>query len=105
MNQALKKANGHLYPFGLLKMLLAARKIHELRVLALGLVPGYRRKGIDTLMYLRLYQNGLKRGYKAGEFSWILEDNMAMRQAMENIGARVYKTYRIYDYPLGPSGS
>jgi GNAT superfamily N-acetyltransferase len=103
LNQALKKANGHLYPFGLVKMLLAARKIHALRVLTLGLVKEYRRKGIDTLMYLRLFQNGLKRGHRAGEFSWILEDNLPMRQALDNMGARVYKTYRLYDYPLNGS--
>ncbi len=102
LNRALQKANGRLFPFGLIKILIEAKKIHELRVLALGLVPEYRRKGIDALMYLRLFQNGVRRGYTAGEFSWILEDNQAMRRPMENLGARVYKTYRVYDYPLAP---
>jgi hypothetical protein len=34
------------------------------------------------------------------EFSWVLEDNHLMRSASEKMGARVYKTYRVYDYPL-----
>ncbi len=102
LNRALKKANGRLWPFGLVKMLIEAKRIHELRVLTLGLVPEYRKRGIDVLMYLRLFQNGTRRGYRAGEFSWVLEDNAAMRKPLENMGAHVYKTYRLYDYPLAP---
>jgi len=60
-------------------------------------VPEYRRTGIDQLLYLRLFQGGRKLGIVRGEFSWILEDNQAIRQALEKLGSRVYKTYRIYE--------
>jgi RimJ/RimL family protein N-acetyltransferase len=30
------------------------------------------------------------------ELSWILEDNTPMRRVLEGIGAKVYKTYRVY---------
>ena len=40
------------------------------------------------------------RGYHQGEFSWVLEDNVAMRTTLEKMGARVYKRYRMYDRPL-----
>jgi hypothetical protein len=103
LNAALKHANGHLYPFGLLKLLWHARRIHKLRVLTLGLIPEYRATGIDQLFYLRLFQGGRKLGIDQGEFSWILEDNRAMRQALDKLGARVYRTYRIYEKPLQAS--
>ena len=96
-NRALRHANGRLFPLGLLKILWHARKIDMLRVLTLGLVEEYRRTGIDQLMYLRLFEAGRKLGIVRGEFSWILEENRAMRQALEKIGCRVQKTYRIYE--------
>jgi len=34
------------------------------------------------------------------ELSWILEDNMPMRRVLEGIGAKPYKTYRIYEKAL-----
>ena len=74
-----------------------ARKIDMLRVLTLGLIPEYRRTGIDQLLYLRLFQGAHKLGITRGEFSWILEDNQPMRQALEKLGCNVYKTYRIYE--------
>ena len=96
-NLALKHANGRLFPFGLLKILWHVRKIHTVRVPVLGLVPEYHGTGIDQLLYLRLFQGGHKLGFNAGEFSWILEDNFRMCQALDKLGARVYKTYRIYE--------
>jgi hypothetical protein len=34
------------------------------------------------------------------EYSWILEDNMAMRHILEGLNARIYKTYRVYGKDL-----
>ncbi len=96
-NYAIKKANGRLFPFGLLKILYHSRKIDMLRVLTLGLIPEFRRTGIDQLLYLRLFQGAKREGITRGEFSWILEDNHAMRQALEKFNCEVYKTYRIYE--------
>jgi len=102
VNFALRHANGRLFPFGLLKVLWYVRKIDMLRVPMLGLVPELRGQGIDQLLYLRLFQGGRKLGIVRGEFSWILEDNLAMRQALDKMGARVYKTYRIYEKEVIP---
>lgn len=98
--QALKHANGRLFPFGLLKLLWYSRKIHTIRVLALGLVPEARGTGIDVMMYSHLFEVGTRKGYVAGEFSWMLEDNLAIRKPMESIGARVYRSYRVYEKPI-----
>ena len=97
VNLALRKANGRLFPLGLIRILLASRHIHRLRVLILGVLPEYRRKGYDYLLYLHLYRSGTDRGYDEGEFSWILEENLPMRKPLERLGAWVHRTYRIYD--------
>src|SRR5690606_17494444 len=74
-NQALRHLDGRLFPFGIFKLLWYRRKIEGIRILTLGLVPGYRRRGLDAMMYLRIFQTARRLGYSWGEASWILEDN------------------------------
>jgi GNAT superfamily N-acetyltransferase len=100
VNQAVRHANGRLFPLGLAKILFYARRIHKARVLVLGLLKEYRGRGLDIVLYLTLIRNGTRKGYDEGEFSWILEDNMAIRRPLERIGAKVYKTYRFYERPI-----
>ncbi|NNF07265.1 MAG: N-acetyltransferase [Candidatus Eisenbacteria bacterium] len=100
MNQAIRHANGRLFPFGLIKLLWQARKINQARIVALGLVEGYRRSGIDVILYHDLFAYGMEKGINTGEFSWILEDNVAMLKPLESMGASIYKTYRIYEGTL-----
>ena len=97
---ALKHANGRLFPLGLLQILWHSRKIDTARVLAFGIKKKYRQQGIDALMYYEAYKTGVAKGYRRGEMSWILEDNILMNRALENMGATLYKRYRLYDYPL-----
>jgi GNAT superfamily N-acetyltransferase len=99
-NQALRHMNGRLFPFGLFKLLWHKRKINGARVLTLGLKPGFRRSGIDAMLYLRLWEEAPKNGYPLVECSWILEDNWPMRRGLERMGARIYKTYRVYEKTL-----
>ena len=44
--------------------------------------------------------NAIKAGYRHGEMSWILENNMMMNRDIQTLGGQVYKTYRIMDRPL-----
>jgi hypothetical protein len=39
-------------------------------------------------------------GFRKVELSWILEDNRPMRHILERLGARAYKTYRVYGKAL-----
>jgi hypothetical protein len=101
-NRALKKLpSGRLFPFGIFRLLWEKRRIDRARSITLGFTPGYQHLGLGALLYLRTWQVGLARGYPRGEASWILEDNFDMRHPLENMGARVYKRYRIYERALG----
>ncbi len=100
MNQALKHANGRLFPFGLLKILWHKRKIDGVRVIIMGVIPEYQRRGIDTVFYWETYQRAVAKGYKWGEFSWILDSNTMMNRASKLVGAHIYKTYRMYQKPI-----
>ncbi len=103
INQVLKKTNGRLFPFGLIKILWnlkIRRTINQARVLILGVLPEFQKKGIELIFYVDTFQNGIKRGYKRGEFSWVLEDNFLMRKPLEKMGAKVYKVYRMYEMEI-----
>jgi GNAT superfamily N-acetyltransferase len=99
-NQVLRRLNGKLFPLGIFKALWHQRRINAARVLTLGLKPGFRRMGIDAMLYLRLWEEAPKNGYPLVECSWILEDNWPMRRGLERMGAQLYKTYRIYEKAL-----
>jgi GNAT superfamily N-acetyltransferase len=100
-NRAIKEANGKLttfgLPIGLVKMLWKSRSIDRLRVLLLGIKPGYRRRGIDALLYMETLKIARKLGYSGGELGWTSEDNDLINRAIESMGARRYKTYRLYE--------
>jgi GNAT superfamily N-acetyltransferase len=101
LNRVIKTLRGgRLFPFGVVKFLLNKGKVRTARLLTLGMKPGYQRSGIGAALYLRCFQQGAQNGYQNAEASWILEDNGPMRQALEKIGAYVYKTYRVYQRPL-----
>ena len=42
----------------------------------------------------------MRKGYRRCEWSLMLEDNQAILRLCELMGARRYKTWRIYDLPL-----
>ena len=68
--------------------------------MAMGVIGGYRSRGIDLVFYYNTYVNGLNKGYHMAEMSWVDEDNDAMNNTAKKMGAECYKTYRIYDYKL-----
>lgn len=98
INQALKPAGGSLFPTGLVKILYHQRLIKSVRVVALGVVPEHQASGLPAVFYATLVRNARKLGYGECEMSWILEDNLLMNRSLEVMGARRYKTYRIYDW-------
>jgi GNAT superfamily N-acetyltransferase len=76
------------------------RQLDWMRVFALGVLPEYRGMGVDALMYLETAKAAFKKGYKWAEMSWILENNDMMNRAIQMLGGRIYKTYRMYEMEL-----
>jgi ribosomal protein S18 acetylase RimI-like enzyme len=96
-NQVLKRMNGRLLPFGLLKLLWYRRRINESRMLTLGVKKTFRHRGLDTMIILHVLRETARTGKGRGECSWILEDNWEMRRGLERIGAVADKTYRVFE--------
>ena len=102
-NVAMKPLRGRLLPFGWLRFLWDRRKIRTIRVVTLGIKKEWRLRGIQAVMFERGLHTALGRGYTGCEMSWLLEDNEAVLRAADLWGGKVYKTYRMYDRPVGPA--
>lgn len=106
LNEAIAGLEGKLLPFGWAKLLWRL-KVKGVKSLRLPLM-GVRRIHARTMRGRRLpfqligaaAREAAPLGYERCEFSWILEDNMPMRNICEAWGARIYKTYRIYEKAL-----
>jgi GNAT superfamily N-acetyltransferase len=102
VNEAIRPLNGRLttcgIPIGLAKLLRNMRRIKTARMAVLGVLPGYRRRGIAELMILRAFEQGKKKlGYTGAELGWTLEDNEMINRTVESVGGRRYKQFRIYE--------
>lgn len=91
---------GRLFPTGLFKFLFGKKSIKTVRIVALGILPEYRRIGLDVCLYVRTYQTALRKGIKRAEASWILENNDLMNRALLQIEGKIFRKHRIYEKML-----
>ena len=110
INQVLARMNGRLLPFGWLTFLRGSFSAHgvntkraaidRVRVFALGVKPEHQHLGIAAAFYVRCLEVGKRRNQPRGETGWILEVNKPMNRAMEGMGGKVVKRYRLYEKAL-----
>ena len=104
INVALRHVNGRLttlgIPIGLAKLLYHKGRIKTARLVALGVVPKYRRHGVAELLVLQIIEEAMCKHGVVGECSLVLEDNTMMNRFLQAIGCERYKTYRIYSRPI-----
>jgi GNAT superfamily N-acetyltransferase len=87
---------GRLFPTGIFKLLLNKKKIQSLRIYALGVVDGYRKMGIEAVLYGTIIKNYTEKGLKHAEAGWTLENNTMINEAIKAIKGDPYKKYRLY---------
>jgi GNAT superfamily N-acetyltransferase len=101
INQVLAKLDGRLLPFGWARFLLGRGGIDQCRVFALGVKHDYRHTGVAASLYLKHIEEAARPGgITGGEMGWILETNDAMNRAMEGMGGKVVKRYRLFEKAL-----
>ena len=100
LSPAIQKANGHLFPFGLFKILWNKRKVKQIKTMLMGVVPEFRKRGLDVYFYVETFERSRRMGYTSADLSLIVEDNIDMINALNHMGAEIYKTYRFYKKPI-----
>jgi len=110
-NSLIRDLNGRLWPVGwaklavrLLGFRLRGRCPARVRVPLMGVRRRFQNTRQGAAMALMLIESirmaCVEIGAQWAELSWILEDNDGMRNMLDQIGAHIYKTYRIYDKPM-----
>ena len=106
INEAIADLKGKLFPFGWAKLIwrLKVRGVKTGRVPLMGVkrsVAGsLRGQLLPFLLIDAVAQAARKLGYARYELSWVLEDNLPMRRICDAGGAKIYKTYRLYQKAL-----
>jgi hypothetical protein len=106
LNEAIADLHGSLFPFGWIKMLWRTQVNHpkSARLILLGVREDIRKKkrygGLSTAMYVEVSTRGRKKGYEWAELGWTREDDAPINLGIRAMGAKVYKTYRVYEKRL-----
>ncbi len=95
-NQVLRRLGGSLLPFGWAKALWYARRIDFVRVVAMGVLPTARGRGIEAGLVRETIRTVARKGIRGGECSWTLARNTAIQRLMESQGGRPYRRYRLF---------
>ncbi len=94
-NIPLKRVNGTLNWFGILKFLWYRRQIKQARVIVICCLPEYRQKMVPLALIYAAFRQ--RKFYQRAELSWVYADNLPSRRLIEETGATIYKTYRMYE--------
>ena len=108
VNELVKDFDGELMknPLNLAKLLyrLKFKRPKHARLILLGVKEEYRASHkygtLAAVLYVEVARRGAARGYVGGELGWTLEDNTMINRGIERMGARKYKTYRVYEKTL-----
>lgn len=99
VNDLLKGLNGSLLPLGWLKLLTGIPRLKRYRMFALGVIPEYQGKAVDSLLYRALYES-LYTPETWMEINYVLEDNYPMVNAIKKLGAIPLRRYRVYEMDI-----
>ncbi|MBN1180014.1 MAG: hypothetical protein JXD18_12440 [Anaerolineae bacterium] len=100
VNALIKGLDGRLFPVGLLKLLWGIPRLRQYRMFALGVIPEYQGKAVDSLIYRALYES-LYTPDLWMEINYVLEDNWPMINGIAKLGARPLRRYRVYEMGIG----
>lgn len=99
VNVILKKINGRLFPTGWLKILWGIPRLHNYRMFALGVIPEYHGKGVDSLIYRALHESLYTQDLWM-EINYVLEENIPMVNAIQKLQVKPLRRYRVYEMAI-----
>jgi len=100
MTEGIQKARGRLFPFGLLKILRAAKKTKQLDLLLGAIKEEYRGRGLDVMMGVKMLASAQEAGLEWIDTHHEMETNVRVRAEMEKMGGKIYKRFRVFQKAL-----
>jgi predicted GNAT family acetyltransferase len=100
MTEGIQKAKGHLFPFGFIHILRAAKKTKQLDLLLGAVKENLRGQGLDVFMGSRMIKSAQEAGMEFMDSHHEMETNVRVRAEMERMGGQVYKRFRVFQKSL-----
>lgn len=100
MAGGIQEARGRLFPFGIFKIIRAAKRTKQLDLLLGAVKVKYRGRGLDVLMGVKIFESCRAAGIEYFDTHHEMESNIKVRAVMERNGGKLYKRYRIYKKAL-----
>ncbi|MDD3191652.1 MAG: GNAT family N-acetyltransferase [Bacilli bacterium] len=97
---ALKKSNGHLFPFGLLRMLHALKTSDILEMYFIAVKPEFQNMGVNALIISEAIKACMKNNAKFAETGPELENNNSVQDQWKSFQARQHRRRRCYILPF-----
>lgn len=95
-SEALQKANGKLFPFGIFHLLNARKNSKDAIFYLIGIHPKYQNKGVTAVIFNEFHHTFKKRGVVNCIRTPELEDNLAIQQLWKHFDPKVIKRRRTY---------
>jgi GNAT superfamily N-acetyltransferase len=95
-SEALQKAKGRLFPFGIFHLLNARKHSKDVIFYLIGIHPEYQNKGVTAIIFNEYYETFKQKGVQTCYRTPELEDNVAIRQIWKHFDPVVYKRRRTY---------
>jgi len=102
-NPRIREIDGRLFPFGFIHLLRNKSQIKKIRVISTNVLPEYQLHGLGLVLLHGIVPKAIEWGIQEAEFSFVLESNSLSRGALTKGGAKITKTYRIYDIDFDPA--
>jgi GNAT superfamily N-acetyltransferase len=96
VSAALQRARGHLFPFGIVDLLLEMRRTKWIALNGAGILPEFQGLGGTALLQVEMEKTVREFGFEHAELTQVAETAVQMRRELEDIGGQPYKNHRVY---------
>jgi len=100
ISDGIRSAGGRLLPFGVIKIMKAARQTRMLTMLLGAIRKDFRNNGLDVLLGMKIIESASELNYKYIDSHLVLETNVKMLAEYRKLGGEICKRYRIYGKQL-----
>jgi hypothetical protein len=97
VSDALQRAKGHLFPFGIIDLLLEMKRTKTVSGNGMGVLPEFHGKGGNAVLYYEMGRTILGfNQFEHVEMTQVAESATQMRADLKNLNGIEYKTHRVY---------
>ncbi|MBT8244789.1 MAG: GNAT family N-acetyltransferase [Winogradskyella sp.] len=94
--EALQRANGKLFPFGVYHILKAKKHSKDVIFYLIGVHPDYQNKGVHAILFNEMYETFTAKGIQYCYRTPELEDNEAIHKIWKHFDPKVYKRRKTF---------